>query len=298
MYSIKAITSLTGLTAETLRAWERRYQGILPDRSENGRRQYSQNDLEKLCLLAELTRNGHSISKIIGFDREQLRQLKSHATRTDISSSLLDQVVDALLNYRIDRCEQLLKRALLAYEPLDYAQEVLLPALKTIGDLWHEGRLSVAQEHWFSGCLKRILLGMLNTLNTHSEQEPAMLFATPSKEPHEFGILLCCMLAAAQNYRCYYLGADLPGEDIVEAIEHLQPDIVVIGLTQDPPETATLHQLRYIGDRLSMISCQLWLGGLGAIECSRQLTGLEMELLGGIDHFQAKAQHWRQLRHR
>ncbi len=64
MYSIKAVTALTGLGAETLRAWERRYQAIVPRRDENGRRSYSQLDLERLTLLANLTRQGHAISKV------------------------------------------------------------------------------------------------------------------------------------------------------------------------------------------------------------------------------------------
>lgn len=293
MYSIKAITSLTGLTAETLRAWERRYQGILPARSENGRRLYSPQDLEKLTLLAELTRNGHAISKIVSMDSEALQAMKSQATQHSGSDLLQLQIIEALMDYRIERCEQLLKRALLACEPIDYVKEILLPALRKIGDLWHQQRISIAQEHMFSCCVKRIVLSMVNNLQNQSSQALAMLFATPSDEPHEFGILLSCLLASALQYRCYYLGANLPGKDIVEAVEHLRPAITVIGLMKNPPESTTIEDLQLIGETEFMTTTSFWLGGSGA----RQLKQLpaNAELLMDIDEFYRKAQQWQLL---
>jgi DNA-binding transcriptional MerR regulator len=116
MYSIKVITLLTGLSAETLRTWERRYACITPQRSDTNRCHYSQQDLEKLTLLAQLTSNGHTISKIANLNGEALRNLQKQVNVSDKYSQhpLLKQIIDAVLDYRIDRCEQMLKRALLA----------------------------------------------------------------------------------------------------------------------------------------------------------------------------------------
>lgn len=296
MYSIKAITTLTGLPAETLRAWERRYAGITPARSDNGRRLYSQQELEKLTLLAQLTRNGHTISKIAGLSCEALRDLQqqSQALHKDSSHPLLDQIIDAVLDYRIDRCEQLLKRALVANEPLEYARDILLPALKKVGELWHEEKLSIAQEHMFTCCVNRIVLSMANNLQNASANNPAILFATPSGETHECGILLSCLLAAAQQYRCYYLGASLPGKDIVEAAHHLQPDIIVIGLVKTPPEPATIEQLQVVVNANETTASAVWIGGSGAEYWSRHWTRPypRCELITDIDHFYTKARQW------
>jgi methanogenic corrinoid protein MtbC1 len=292
MYSIKAITTLTGLSAETLRAWERRYEGVTPARSDNGRRLYSQQDLEKLTLLAELTRSGHTISKIAGLNCEALRNLQQSQTLAkDASHPLLDQVVDAVLDYRIDRCEQLLKRALLATEPLEYARDILLPGLKRIGELWHEEKLSVAQEHMFTACTNRIVLSMVHNLHNASNSSPAMMFATPSEETHECGILLSCLLAAVQNYRCYYLGANLPGKDIVEAAEHLQPDIIVIGMVRTPPEQLTIEQLQVV---LNATGPAIWIGGSGADHWHQHSAQQfpRCELIIDIEHFYYKSQQW------
>lgn len=296
MYSVKAITSLTGITAETLRAWERRYDCITPLRNDGGRRSYSQADLEKLKLLVALTRDGHAISKIAHLSCEQLKAFQSQSSEQNDtqSTNLFNQIIDALQQYRIERCEQLLKRALLAYEPVDYARDILLPALRRVGQLWHEEKINIAQEHIFSSCVKRIVQAMVNNLHQPSKQNPSMLFATPSGEPHEFGILLGCLVAAAEQYTCYYVGADLPGRDIIDACRHLTPDILVIGMVKTPPESVTGQEVQQLLDFAQTSQTRIWLAGAGAnYWCANQEKLVDQcELISDIDHFHAKTQQY------
>ncbi len=296
MYSIKATTLLTGLSAETLRGWERRYACITPLRSDNNRRHYSQQDLEKLTLLAQLTGNGHAISKIAGLSSDALRALQQQVQVFDkhIQHPLLEQIIDAVMVYRIDRCELLLKRALVASEPLEYARDILLPALKSIGELWHQDKLSIAQEHMFTCCVNRIVLSMVNNLRNASANSPAMLFATPSDEPHECGILLSCLLAATLQYRCYFLGANLPGQDIALATQHLQPDIIIIGLVKTPPEPSTIEQLQIVATATETKASAIWIGGSGAHYWHQNSapSSSRCELITDITHFHNKAQQW------
>ena len=51
MYSIKAVSQATGLTVETLRAWERRYRVVVPRRDDMGRRVYGPDDVLRLRRL-------------------------------------------------------------------------------------------------------------------------------------------------------------------------------------------------------------------------------------------------------
>lgn len=286
MHSIKTITAITGLSAETLRAWERRYTGILPARSENGRRLYSADDLAKLSLLADLTRNGHTISKIVGLDYDALLALKNQNQEHDSTALLVSQIIDALRDYRIERCEELLKRALIACEPIDYVKRILLPALWTVGDLWHQEQINIAQEHMFSCCVKRIVLSMVNSLLQQTPHRPAILFATPSDEPHEFGILTACLLAAHLGFRCYYLGPNMPAPDLLAAIRHLKPAVTVLGVVKTPPEMSTLDALRQIGQGADLTS--IWLGGQGARQLSNLPAGVE--LIRDIDDFYRRAE--------
>jgi len=299
MYSIKAVSSLTGLGPETLRAWERRYETVIPARDSNGRRNYSQQDLEKLTLLANLTGQGHAISKVSSMDTEQLHKLlaQSNAAPTSDQTVFLEQIVDALMQYRIDLCEQLLKRALIAHEPLVYVRDILSPTLNEIGRLWHEDKLSIAQEHMFSACVTRIILSMVNNLYTLSHNRPGMLFAAPSAERHEFGLLIASLLAAGQQYNCYYLGADLPGKNIAEAARHLKPAVIVISLINTPPDAETVNQLYALIHSTDTAKIKLWLGGGGAhyLQEKESLPD-RCELITDIDHFNLKLEQLKMLK--
>ncbi|MDD1620683.1 MAG: MerR family transcriptional regulator [Methylococcaceae bacterium] len=298
MYSIKTIAALTGLGTETLRAWERRYRAIVPGRDEGGRRSYSQQDLERLTLLANLTRQGHAISKVSGLDVEQLRKLLNAGGERVVEQRLFaEQIVDALRDYRIDHCEQLLKRALIANEPLAYVRDILAPALNHVGQLWHDEKLSVAQEHMFSACVKRILLSMVNNLQGLFGNRPSMLFATPSGEPHEFGILMCCLLAAEQHYDCYYLGANVPAADLIDAALKLKADVLVLSLPKTPPDAETLADLNSVVTAMGEEKVAIWLGGKGADywQAQQQALPKNCEFIADLDHFHARARQRRNI---
>ncbi len=73
-FEISAVSRLTGISSHVLRVWERRYQVVEPDRSDSGRRRYSQSDIQRLVLLKTLVDNGHSIGTVAGLPTEQLEQ--------------------------------------------------------------------------------------------------------------------------------------------------------------------------------------------------------------------------------
>ena len=63
-YSIKVVARRTGLSPHVIRAWERRYGAVEPERSATGRRLYSDTEIERLQALERATRAGHSIGQI------------------------------------------------------------------------------------------------------------------------------------------------------------------------------------------------------------------------------------------
>ncbi|NNC67113.1 MAG: MerR family transcriptional regulator [Gammaproteobacteria bacterium] len=72
-YKIGAVSRITGIGSETLRAWERRYGAVTPSRTESGDRNYSRDDVAKLLLLKSLVDAGISIGTIAGLNTEQLK---------------------------------------------------------------------------------------------------------------------------------------------------------------------------------------------------------------------------------
>ena len=72
-YKIGAVSKITGIGTETLRAWERRYQAVVPGRSDSGDRVYNGEDLAKLFLLKNLSDAGNSIGTIARLSVEELK---------------------------------------------------------------------------------------------------------------------------------------------------------------------------------------------------------------------------------
>lgn len=90
LYGIGAVARLTGLTDHTIRVWERRYAAVVAARAPNGRRQYTEEDVQKLGLLKVLTDRGISISRVAADSIDELRQrvdsLRDLAAGTAVAS--------------------------------------------------------------------------------------------------------------------------------------------------------------------------------------------------------------------
>ena len=74
-YKIGAVSRITGIGSETLRAWERRYDAVEPIRTDSGDRMYSRDDITKLLLLKKLVDHGISIGTIARLDIGELKKL-------------------------------------------------------------------------------------------------------------------------------------------------------------------------------------------------------------------------------
>lgn len=72
-YRIGAVSRLTGVPADTLRVWERRYAVVAPVRSDSGARLYGQTDVSRLTLIKRLVDRGDAISSVASLSLDQLR---------------------------------------------------------------------------------------------------------------------------------------------------------------------------------------------------------------------------------
>jgi DNA-binding transcriptional MerR regulator len=73
VYRISEVSRMTGVAPHTLRAWERRYETVKPDRSSGGERLYTDEDVERLLLMHRLQDHGHAIGRIAHLTADELR---------------------------------------------------------------------------------------------------------------------------------------------------------------------------------------------------------------------------------
>jgi methanogenic corrinoid protein MtbC1 len=267
-YPIRAAANLTGLSIDTLRAWERRYQAVTPIRGDRGR-VYGEAEIRRLILLRDAVARGHAIGQIAGLEDGALEKLllgpvtvsttpETNKKEQPASDALLPVVAAiesfdyATANFHLGKLAALL--------PVDrLVNEVVFPLMKLVGERWQHGSLSIAQEHMTSSILRNLLGGLVR-LNTSSNPSQRILFATPSGELHEFGILASAMLAVANGFEVLYLGSSLPALEIVSAAERTSPRAVVVGIKLSEPPPATIDELRVLVAKLPKTT-ELWLGG-------------------------------------
>jgi DNA-binding transcriptional MerR regulator len=267
-YSIKAVAEATGLTVETLRAWERRYRVIEPKRGAGGHRLYTSHDVSRLRRLHETTVRGHPIGKIAHLSNDALsRLLSEHPPSEDAAAqALIERILTAVSKYRPVECDQVMAMTFALMSPFEAVQSVLSPALREVGERWHRREMSIAQERIASNCARRQLLSLLHTFNS-AAKGAAVVFATLTGERHELGILMYAMIAASLRLRTFYLGPDLPAEEVARFALEIDATAVAISLVNHDEFDSTLAELDRLRRRLPD-EIEIWLGGpaLGAID--------------------------------
>lgn len=255
--AIKVVARRTGLSAHVIRIWEKRYGAVQPERTDTNRRLYSEEQIERLCLLRDITQAGHSIGHVAKLPLAKLKGLAAEATspqiqstqsraRTEATPTFLEECVEAVKDLNAQALEDALKRAAIAHGSLGLLQKVIAPLAQTIGELWRDGTITAAHEH-FASAVIRIFLGHAAKPFAEAEDAPVVLVATPSGQLHELGALLVGAAAANLGWRVTYLGASLPAAEIAGAARQNRARVVALSLVypeDDPRLEGELTRLR------------------------------------------------------
>jgi methanogenic corrinoid protein MtbC1 len=240
-----------------IRVWEKRYGAVEPERTGTNRRLYSEEQVERLSLLRDITRNGHSIGNVAKLPTEKLRELamKSHAANGHASPGLaappsgppfLDECMAAVKSLDAHALDETLKRAATELGAQGLLQRVVAPLAQTIGDLWRDGAITAAHEH-FASAVIRIFLGHAARPFAGTDNAPVIVVATPSGQIHELGALLVGAAAANLGWHVTYLGASLPAAEIAGAVRQNRARAVALSLVypeDDPRLEGELTRLR------------------------------------------------------
>jgi MerR family transcriptional regulator, light-induced transcriptional regulator len=300
-HPIRVVAQRTALSAEVLRAWERRYGVVEPLRTETGQRLYSDADIERLRLLRKATLSGRAIGLVAEMETAALASLvredeAASSSPPDVHAGarsapaeryagFLEEARTAVRELDGTRLETVMMRALVALDSETFLDDVAVPLLRYLGSGWAEGTLSVAHEHLASGVMRRVL-GVLVGASQGAERAPALVAATPARQVHEFGALLAGAAAGAGGWRVYYLGADLPARDIATAARTSGARAVALSLVfpDDDPEIA--EELRRVRGGIGW-ETDLIVGGAAAAQYSKLIAELGGRRVDGLPQFRA-----------
>lgn len=276
MYPVKVAAELTGLTPETLRAWERRHGAVVPHREPGGRRLYDTAMIERLARLHRLTARGHPIRDLAALDDAGLDALLEQGRQAGYGGLELlpERMLDAVADYQVDRFDRELSVAIATLPVAVLVARVVTPLLREVGARWADGRLAIAQERLVSSLLRARLLSVLN--QHPREQRPRILFATLSGEPHELGLLGAALHAYDAGAPVLYLGTELPVPELVRVATRLQAGAVALSSIDPGQAPAALAQLDALDQALPP-GVPVWVGGANARYLAEALGSARVE---------------------
>lgn len=280
MHPISVVAERTGLSRDVLRVWERRYGAVQPTRSAGGQRLYSDEDIDRLRLLAAATRNGRNISLVVGLGSAELARLVAEDEAERPAPAPLDhaaahaQTVEDALAHTVAMNATGLGRSLrlaLATQGLPAFLDDIVPGLMhRIGDEWRAGRLTVAQEHLASAAVLVIIFEAMRAV-PELTSAPRLLVATPAGEHHAVGAGLAGASAMLVGWAVSYLGVDVPAADIVAAAAATDARAVALSLVYAESRGHAERELRAVRADLPP-GIPLLVGGAAAVELSESLS--------------------------
>lgn len=232
VYNIRAVEQATGLTAPTLRAWERRYGVCEPQRTDSGYRLYSERDVAMLRWLKRRVDEGMAISQAVAL--LQLRQKSSgeaEVTAAPVERSahaeLRRRLIEALLDFDESGADRIMSESFALHGVESSCEWVLAPAMVEIGERWHRGEVSVVAEHFASHYVRRKLESMVNVTPVHQD-EPAIVLGCAPGDWHEVGLVLLSFFLRRQGHHVIYLGQNVPEDHLLAEMQRLRPAMVIL----------------------------------------------------------------------
>ena len=264
VHPMRVVTRRTGLSADLLRVWERRYEVVKPLRSASGRRLYSDADIERLGLLYRATLAGRGIGQLAPLSTPELAALvrvdaaadragdeppqRNRSAQADRLAGYLNESVRAIERLDPVALDASLRRALVALPADAFLDSLIVLLLERTGTRWREGTLGPMHGHLASTIVRRVLDRIIET--AAATAAPNLLVATPSGQLHEFGAMLAAATAASEGWRVTYLGASLPAEDIAATAKQTHARAIALSIVYPDGDRAVTHELRRLGTLL------------------------------------------------
>lgn len=243
IYNMRAVEQQTGLSAATLRAWERRYGFPTPQRTASGYRLYSAHDIQLLQWLKVQIDAGMAISQAVALLRslraagqepapESPRNLSAAAAPP--STQNLDEIgnhlYDAIIHFDQAAGQELLDLAFATHSVETVCLNLFQPLLRRVGQGWQQGALSVQMEHFATNMIRERLFSLLHAAPPPYHDARLVAACAPT-EQHEIGLLMTALFLRRTGWPVVYLGRIVPVAGIIDTVREVRPAALLISAT-------------------------------------------------------------------
>ncbi len=290
-HRIHRVSKLTSLSKDVIRVWERRYGIIQPQRGENGYRIYTDEDVALLRYLRKEMDQGISIGDLSALGREALiskmhAQPEAEAYSPPAFDSLIDELTASLDPFDIITFERRLSGSVAVIPFEEALHGILIPLQIRIGQLWHDGKIGIAVEHYVTQQVQQKIFTAMNQFRI-SEKGYKIVIACAPEEEHEVGAQMSAYFCRLHGHQVHYLGSNVPADSLRALCAQVQPDLTLLSMTLTPSKE-TLEKVIQICSEHILALCPIWVGGEGAQAVSEQLQKNGMLVLNDHKEFQER----------
>jgi len=244
-FPIRLLAEKTSVGTSTLRAWERRYGLLHPERTPKGHRLYSNKDTQRVLKILDLLNDGHSlptISEILSVENTSTASINLYEPKDTKSSpsiantamatiwdEYIKSTIEATCDFNVERIDTIYNEASSLY-PVDMVTDLLIqPVLAILGNRWKEHpERGVAEEHFYTSWLKNRLGARFHHAYSQARGARIICACVPGSF-HEIGLMLFALSALARGYRVLYFGADLPLDQLTYITQRSAAKAVILG---------------------------------------------------------------------
>ncbi|MDN5798393.1 MAG: MerR family transcriptional regulator [Intrasporangium sp.] len=266
-WPVGAVAERLGVSASTLRSWDRRH-GIGPTSRTDGRhRRYSESDIRRVMLMARLTAHGipaqAAAAALDEMDDEAVaerlqggapapgpmrndaepasptslmsgagRSMRTHPSQVPADGAppqarMVESIVSAATALDGQGLSAIYRQSLRQHAVGDAWSDIFVPALSRIGELWADGEVGIEVEHLASEMLQTELRGV-SRANRLRLVGPPVVLANADNEMHHLPLLALEAGLAGHSVATLFLGPRLPTESLVDALVQTKPRVLFL----------------------------------------------------------------------
>lgn len=282
-YRIAVVAELTGVPEPTIRAWERRYDVPTPRRTPSGYRLYGDREVEQVRHMRALCESGVAAAEAAKLVAKERRAPNKEIGARDALDAAAQAILRAVERFDEDALDCEVRRLPYVGSALAVIERVIVPVLRTIGDRWFAGEISVAQEHLVAQKLDAV---MHDFVRLAPGGDRVALVACMAEEQHHLGALAVAVYLATWGVRPVFFGARTPPDALARAVVALRPSLVALSVTMTPDREHAKELVNAYADACGRVR---WVvGGVG----SGAISDLVREAGGAAIHDTANFEAW------
>jgi DNA-binding transcriptional MerR regulator len=215
---IREVARQTGVNAVTLRAWERRYGLIVPQRTPKGHRLFSAEHVQRILMILTWLNRGVAVSQV-----KQLLDTPQAFTETVENDwqVLRRTLLQAVLQLNERALDETVNQAMALYPPRTLCEHLLLPLLAELEQRW-QGQFGAQMERAFFYSWLRSKFGARIYHNNRQLRAAPLLLINHSDVPLEPHLWLTAWLFSSVDCPVEVFDWPLPAGELALAVDHLQ----------------------------------------------------------------------------